>query len=68
MLVPSLREKANAERLRELDLFPLEVRRVQGDLIKTFKILKGPVDHGGTISTSVCGYRCEKSFHILTNK
>ena len=40
-LVPSLREKAYEKRLRELDLFPLEVRRVRGDLIETFKILTG---------------------------
>ena len=44
-LVPSLREKTYEERLRELDLCPLEVlSRVRGDLIETFKILKGLVD------------------------
>ena len=44
-LVPSLREKTFEERLRKLDLFPLEERRVRGDLIiATFKILTGLVD------------------------
>ena len=40
-LVPSLREKEYEERMKELDLYPLVVRRVRGDLIETFKILSG---------------------------
>ena len=40
-LVPSLREMSYEERLKELNLYPLEVRRARGDLIKTFKILNG---------------------------
>ena len=40
-LVPSLRERSYEERLKELNLYPLEVRRVRGDIIKTFKILNG---------------------------
>ena len=40
-LVPSLQEKEHEERMKELDLYPLVVRRVRGDLIKTFKILNG---------------------------
>ena len=40
-LVPSLGEKEYEERMKELDLYPLAVRRVRGDLIETFKILSG---------------------------
>ena len=40
-LVPSLREKEYEERMKELDLYPLVVRIVRGDLIETFKILSG---------------------------
>ena len=40
-LVPSLRERSYEERLKELNLYPLEVRRARGDVIKTFKILNG---------------------------
>ena len=55
-MVPSLRDKEYEERLRELDLYPLEVRRVRGDLIETFKIIKGlddiPADAGRMFSMS----------------
>ena len=37
--VPSLRERSYEERLKELNLYPLEVRRARGDVIETFKIL-----------------------------
>ena len=40
-LVPSLRERSYEERLKELNLYPLEVRRARGDVIETFKILNG---------------------------
>ena len=39
--VPSLRERSYEERLKELNLYPLEVRRARGDVIETFKILNG---------------------------
>lgn len=40
-LIPSLRNKPYNERLRELDLFSLKKRRIRGQLIECFKILKG---------------------------
>ena len=40
-LIPSLRNKAYEDRLRELDLFSLTKRRLRGKLIECFKILKG---------------------------
>ncbi|XP_072023445.1 uncharacterized protein [Amphiura filiformis] len=43
-LVPSLREKPYQERLEEFNLYPLEVRRLRGDLIEVFKILNGLED------------------------
>ena len=43
-LVPCLREKSYEERLEELNLYPLEVRWVRGDIIAVFKILNGLED------------------------
>ena len=43
-LVPQLRKRPYNERMKELKLYPLEVRRIRGDLIETFKILKGLED------------------------
>ena len=40
-MIPSLRNKPYEERLKELDLFPLEHRRLRGDLIQVFKIIRG---------------------------
>lgn len=40
-LIPSLRNKGYQRRLQELGLFTLETRRLRGQLIETFKILKG---------------------------
>ena len=40
-MIPSLRNKSYEERLKELDLFPLQHRRLRGDLIQVFKIIKG---------------------------
>ena len=40
-MIPSLRNKTYEDRLKELDLFPLQHRRVRGDLIQVFKIIKG---------------------------
>ena len=39
-MIPSLREKSYEERLKELNLFPLTQRRLRGDLIQVFKIMK----------------------------
>ena len=43
-LVPSLRNKPYHDRLEELNLYPLEVRRLRGDMIEVFKILHGLED------------------------
>ena len=40
-LVSNIRRYSYEERLRILDLYSLEKRRERGDLIETFKILKG---------------------------
>ncbi|KAK3887290.1 hypothetical protein Pcinc_008554 [Petrolisthes cinctipes] len=40
-LIPSLRHKSYKDRLVELDLFSLETRRLRGQLIEVFKILRG---------------------------
>ena len=40
-LIPSLRRLSYEDRLRALDLFPLETRRLRGQLIEVFKILNG---------------------------
>ena len=39
--IPSLRNSSYEERLRKLNMFSLKDRRIRGDLIETFKILKG---------------------------
>ncbi len=46
-LIPGIRSLSYEERLRKLDMFPLRDRRVRGDLIETFKILKkiDKIDH-----------------------
>ena len=40
-LIPELRGLAYEERLRRLGLYSLEFRRMRGDLIETYKIMKG---------------------------
>ena len=40
-LIPAIRGKGYARRLEDLGLFTLEQRRLRGQLIETFKILKG---------------------------
>ena len=40
-LIPELRNKSYQERLAELNLFSLETRRLRGQLIETFKFLRG---------------------------
>ena len=40
-LIPSLKHLSYEERLRKLNLMPLVQRRLRGDLIKTFKFMKG---------------------------
>ena len=43
-LIPNLRNKFYNDRLSELDLFSLEKRRLRGQLIECFKIIKGFVN------------------------
>ena len=43
-LVPGFRSLSYEERLKRLDMFSLKDRRIRGDLIETFKILKN-MDH-----------------------
>jgi ribonuclease P/MRP protein subunit RPP40 len=43
-LVVGMREKSYEERLKFLDMTTLETRRVRGDLIEVFKIMKGLED------------------------
>ena len=43
-MVPAVRRKQYDVSLKELKLFPLEVRRIRGDLIEVYKILHG-LDH-----------------------
>lgn len=45
-LFVKIRKMEYSDRLRSLDLFSLERRRMRGDLIETFKILKGLTDSG----------------------
>ena len=40
-MIPNLRNKSYEERLEELNLFTLSHRRLRGDLIQVFKIIKG---------------------------
>ena len=39
-----MRKQPYNQRLKALNLYPLEVRRIRGDLIETFKIMNGPED------------------------
>ena len=43
-LVYSLRNEPYMVRLKELKLYPLEIRRLRGDLIEVFKIMNGLVE------------------------
>ena len=40
-LIPAIRNKSYEERLKELDLYSLSKRRLRGNLIQCFKIIKG---------------------------
>ena len=40
-LIPSIRHLSYEDRLKELNLFSLEKRRLRGQLIEVFKILRG---------------------------
>ena len=53
-LVPSIRQFGYRRRLERLNLFDLETRRLRGQLIETFKILKGitNIDYNNLFSLS----------------
>ena len=55
-LIPSLRGRPYEDRLACLNLFRLEHRRLRGDLIFLYKILKGKaeVDLGGCLVERSC--------------
>ena len=40
-LIPALRNKSYEDRLRDLNLFSLEKRRIRGDMIEVWKIISG---------------------------
>ena len=48
-MVPKLRKMDYQGRLETLDLMPTDVRRARGDMIKTFKIMKGRMGIGRDI-------------------
>ena len=43
-IVPELKDLPYEERLKQLKLYPLEKRRIRGDMITVFKIFKGLID------------------------
>ena len=43
-LVPELKDLPYDERLRQLKLYPLQERRLRGDMITVFKILRGMIE------------------------
>jgi hypothetical protein len=53
-LIPAIRNKGYQRRLKDLNLFTLEKRRLRGQLIETFKILKGfnNIDHRNLFTLS----------------
>ncbi|KAG0435367.1 hypothetical protein DMUE_4760 [Dictyocoela muelleri] len=68
-LLPSLRNKSYEGWLRELNLYSLEKRRVRGDMIEVWKILKGKknVDRVSIFTLDRNGVTRNNAYKIVGN-
>ena len=66
-LIPSLRNKSYEDRLRELNLYSLEKRRVRGDMIEVWKIMKGKenVDRASLFTLDTNGVTRNNGYKIV---
>ena len=61
-LIPTLRNFGYRRRMERLDLFDLQTRRLRGQLIETFKILKGitKIDYNNLFTHNTNQTRCNR--------
>ena len=66
-LIPSLRNKSYENRLRELNLYSLEKRRLRGDMIEVWKIMKGKenINRGSLFTIEEHGVTRSNGFKII---